>query len=412
MINLRKLSSYEDGDILSSSYEINGEGKETLVDALTAIDADTKVIDIEPSMLMISSIIRRTTGGVETYVIAPDGIANQTLFSGTEGVQKTEMPSDALKQLGVSSDTLAEIFEEGHFLIDGRDDLVLCPCRGFTTLLSKRLGAGKLTSGLNVARDAYLATIMSSYDGRVSIMGRQKEGTKSLKALSVFSDKYCFNKQYEIFEKVAGAFSKRMEVSHWVITHGFTSINFEVFAFADYKVCVTLQFSQTGECSLMLFPSIEWADHSECLGTPVAMPATASNFEKDPQLRGFVNKFEEKYMKEIDVLHDLLLQADKKRVEKTPLLYFKKLFSKLHIRAALGNRKAKGFAEAFTGTNYSGKALSKMTYADVIGQFIKAPAIVKEVYPGVYDMVQDSLDTSLEVAEALGVAQEEGDENV
>lgn len=405
MINVLNEAKKEDkkGEtFLSPSWEVTSQSGEKLINVLQHIDERTEVLHVEPQKLLVVSITRRSAGGIKTVAIDPQGVDAEDIITSASFLKEEVMLANDLRSVGVDESTLAEAFEEGHFFMDLDEDCLLIPCRGFTALLCKKVKAGKMPAGLNLARDLYLASLMGMGSTPVTIVTRGDKSTGMLKAVGAFGEGYPFAKQMETYKLLKGnleqLFGHTLTEESWCVTHQFTSVVWAVCPCGDITLGVCGQWSQTGYAALQLFPVAIYSNGAiEKIAQGVSRPNTGAAVADDPDMQKLVEAFAEIWKEEIMPLHDALSRA-----KAFPISSLKDEIAKaakcVKIRNGLNTKKADKFRSAFKDVPDN-----PGTVYDVIIHVMKAPVLMHRMYSGTYEMVPEIATAALAVAEMEGV---------
>lgn len=398
VLNLRKEDKKGGESFLSPNWEVTSQSGKEIIEVLKDLDRKTEVLSIRPRELLVVSITRRCQNGVKTVTINPMDVDPEDIITSSEKLDEEVMLVDDLQKVGVDESTLTEVFEEGHFFMDLDEDCLLIPNRGFTALLCKKLKAGKMPSGLSLARDLYLSTLMGMGDNPITVVSRGDKASGMLKAVGAFGEQYPFSKQMDTFESLKGGleqlFGRKIEESTWCVTHQYTSITWAVCPCGDLTLGVCAQFSQTGYASTQVFP-VAFYDNGEWvekIGPGVSRPNSGSAVDADPDFQKLVAAFGAIW-KEIIPLRDALSKG-----KEIPVSSFKDEVKEacqyITIRDGLNVKKKAKFMDAFLAVPDR-----PATAYDVLMHILNAPVLMHRLFSGTYEMVQNSASAALAFAE-------------
>lgn len=402
MINvLNKKEEAKEVSFLSPNWEVTSQCGENIIDVLQRIDEMTEVLKIAPQDLLLVSITRRCRDGVKTISIDPQEVDQEEVITSSTCLTEEVMLANDLKAVGVDESTLTEVFEEGHFFMSVGDDCLIVPCRGFTALLCKKLHAGKMPGGLNVARDLYLSALMGMGTTPITIIARGNKTLGTLKAVGAFGEAYPFSKEMDTYNMLKSSLEQyfgHMTEHAWCVTHQFTSIVWTVCPCDGLTLGVCTQWSQTGYASLQVFPVAIYATGEiEKIGRSVSRPNTGAAVAADPDCKRLIESFAEIWKDEISPLGEALSRA--KGVQIASFKEEVKRASEfVQVRKELNDKKASKFRDAFRdvpdrpGTLY-----------DVLMHVMSAPVLMHRMYSGTYEMVPAISAAALAFAEKKGV---------
>lgn len=403
MINVLNCLKKEAKEVsfLSPNWEVTSQCGENIINVLQHIDEETEVLKIAPQDLLVVSITRRSAGGIKTVTINPQEVDAEDVITSASFLGEEVMLVDDLHAVGVDESTLTESFEEGHFFMSLEDDCLIVPCRGFTALMCKKLHAGKMPAGLNIARDLYLASLMGMGSAPITIVARGNKKSGTLKAVAAFGESYPYFCQMDMYKLIKGnldqVFGGNIKEVSWCVTHQFTSIVWAVCPCGEMTMGVCGQWSQTGYASTQLFPvAIYDGGWVEKIGPAVTRQNTGSAVNADPNMEKLVEAFSEIW-KEIIPLRDAL-----SRGKSFPIASFrdavKEASQSITIRDGLNAKKKSKFMDSFMDVPNS-----PGTVYDVLMHVLNAPVLMHRMYSGTYEMVQNVANAALAVAESEGV---------
>lgn len=397
---LKKEDKKGEKSFLSPDWKVTSQSGKNIVDVLQNIDEKTEVLRVEPQNLILVSITRRNRDGIKTVSINPLEVDPEEIITSNLSLDEEVMCKDDLLKVGVDESTLTEAFEEGHFLMSLQDDCLLIPCKGFTALIGKKLKAGKMPAGLNLARDLYLASLMGMGSTPVTIVTRGDKSTGTLKAVAAFGEQYPFVYQMDTFKSLKGGLEQlfgQMTEKSWCVTHQFTSITWAVCSCGDVTLGVCAQWSQTGYASTQLFPVAIYATgETEKIGPEVTRINSGSAVAADPEFQKLVAAFGTIW-KEVIPLRDALARG-----KEIPVSSFKDEIEKasnlITIRDGFNAKKADKFRSAFKDVPDN-----PGTVYDVLMHIMYAPVLMHRLFSGTYEMVPNVASAALAVAESKGV---------
>lgn len=383
---------------LSPNWEMTSQSGKNLIDVLKDIDESTEVLRVAPQNLLLVSITRRCQNGVKTVTINPMDVNPEDIITSSEKLDEEVMRKDDLEKVGVDESALAESFMEGHFFVSVQDDCLLVPNKGFTALVCKKLKIGKMPSGLSLARDLYLSSLMAVGSTPITIIARGKKNTGTLKAVGAFGENYPFVYQRDMYEVLKGnlehTFGHILTEKSWCVTHQFTSIVWAVCPCDGITFGVCGQWSQTGYAATQLFPVAIYATGEiEKIGRSVSRPNTGSAVAADPDLQKLVAAFGAIWKEEIAPLGEALSRAKGIQVAS-----FKEAVVKaapfVTIRDELNVKKKAKFMDAFLAVPDR-----PASFYDVLMHVLEAPVLMHRLFSGTYEMVTAIASAALAVAE-------------
>lgn len=395
---LKKENKKGEKSFLSPDWKVTSQSGKNVVDVLQNIDEKTEVLRVEPQNLILVSITRRNRDGIKTVSINPLEVDPEEIITSSLSLDEEVMCKDDLLKVGVDESTLTEAFEEGHFLMSLQDDCLLIPCKGFTALIGKKLKAGKMPAGLNLARDLYLASLMGMGNSPITVIARGKKATGTLKAVAAFGDSYPFARQTDTYKSLKGGleelFGHTLTEKSWCVTHQFTSVVWAVCLCGDITLGVCAQFSQTGYAATQLFPVAIYASgETEKIGRSVSRPNTGAAVAADPDCKRLTESFAEIWKDEISPLGEALSRAKglsipsfKEEIERS--------WEFITIRDGLNAKKKAKFKDAFLAVPDR-----PATLHDVLMHIMSAPVLMHRLFSGTYEMVQNSAAAALAFAE-------------
>lgn len=398
MINvLNKNEEAKEVSFLSPNWEVNSQSGKEIIEVLQNLDEKTEVLKIAPRDLLVISITRRCQDGIKTVSLDPQGVDAEEVITSSAKLNEEVMVKSDLASVGVDKETLNEAFMEGHFFVSVQDDCLLVPHKGFTALICKKLKAGKMPAGLNLARDLYLSSLMAMGSSPLTVVARGDKSTGTLKAVGAFGEGYPFAKQMETYKLLKGNLEQyfgHMTEHAWCVTHQFTSITWAVCPCDGLTLGICGQWSQTGYAALQLFPVAIYADGAvEKIAQGVSRPNTSAAVAADPEMKKLCEEFFKVWKEEIVPLHDAL-----SRGKSFPITSFRDAVKEasqfVGVRKELNAKKKARFMEAFKEVPDR-----PATLYDVLMHIMSAPVLMHRMYSGTYEMVTAIASAALAVAE-------------
>ena len=382
-------------EFLNEDFEILGTGEDGMYGTLKEFSEHTVYREVDPNRFVIFSLVRCRRHLDEPFAairISPDDAdarilipsSMEQVFFSKKNKNFGTVSTDAMRRMGMTESQLEDIEKAGFFLqypLTEKRTMTLIPSKAFLATLCQRLGIGKLNAGIDVLRNAYLASMMRDAEPFVLVY---RDNGRYGKAFGCFSLKFEKKPQTVIFDFMKCLQEKgEVSVREWRLNHFITNVN---FAFHDYilpaigeseesKAKITpgvrLSLSDIGDSSYVLQNAL-YADGGAAFLSETVKHSHKGTLNVEDMVSRYYNEEYPKLfrvMEQLDGLGDMKVKSQKKVIQK--------IMNKTGFRSNFGAVGARRFKESYLTESKDVCG----TMLEVAVFMLKIPGLIRNAYP-------------------------------